>query len=409
MLAAPEKQRARVLVLSSTYPRWQGDTVPAFVHELARRLTAEFEIHVLAPHTDGARYEESLDGVSVHRFRYLPACFETLAYGGGILPGLRSHPWRIAALIPFLLAEYAATANLLRTQDFSLIHAHWLVPHGVIAARFKKRGLALLCTSHGSDLFALNSAFFRPFKRAALKQADAIAVVSGALQHKAETLIGISDTIRIMPMGVDTAMFCPPPAGTPRTGLLYVGRLVREKGLHTLLSAMHAVTLSGLKPHLTVIGSGPAESLYKRQVATLGLESQVTFLGALRNQQLVPFYQRAQALIFPSLLGPGGQQEGMGLVPIEALACECPVIASRLPAVSEIIKDRETGLLFTPDDTPGLERCIADVLNDPDMARQSARTGRELVEKHYGWDAAAAAYRDLYLKLIGSRRNAFPG
>ena len=393
-------------MLTSTYPRWQGDTVPTFVHELARRLADEFEIHVLAPHAAGAREEETLDGVSVHRFRYLPARFETLAYGGGILPGLRSHPWRAAALFPFLIAEYAAAAKLLRTLDFSLIHAHWLVPHGIIAARFKKRDLALLCTSHGSDLFALSGAFFRPFKCAALKHADAIAVVSSALRRKAETLIGETDRISVMPMGVDITRFHPPAPGTSRSGLLYVGRLVREKGLHTLLSAMHDAALSGLNPHLTVIGIGPAESRYKSQAAKLGLGSQVTFLGALPNPQLVPFYQRAQALIFPSLLGSSGQQEGMGLVPIEALACECPVIASSLPAVSEIISDRETGLLFTPDDISGLAGRIADVLHNPDMTRKTARAGRELVEKRYGWDAAAAAYRDLYLKLISPRRSA---
>ena len=402
---APKKERARVLVLTSTYPRWQGDTVPAFVHELARRLTDEFEIHVLAPHTAGAHEEESLDGVSVHRFHYLPVRFETLAYGSGILPGLRSHPWRAAALFSFLIAEYAAAAKLLRTRDFSLIHAHWLVPHGIIATRFRKRNLALLCTSHGSDLFALNAALFTSFKRTALNHADAITVVSGALRRKAETLIGETDRIHVMPMGVDTARFCPPPAGTYRSGLLYVGRLVHEKGLHTLLSAMHDNARRGSNPHLTVIGSGPAESKYKRQAEKLGLESQVRFLGALPNHELVPFYQTAEALIFPSLLGSSGQQEGMGLVPIEALACECPVIASSLPAVCETISDRETGLLFTPDDISGLAACIAHVLDDPDRARQSARRGRELVTKRYGWDVAAAAYRGLYLKLIDSRRS----
>lgn len=405
MYAPREKESARVLVLTSTYPRWQGDTVPAFVHELARRLADEFEIHVLAPHAAGAREEESLDGVSVHRFRYLPVRFETLAYGGGILPGLRSHPWRAAALFPFLIAEYAAAAKLLRTLDFSLIHAHWLVPHGIIAAQLKKQGLGLVCTSHGSDLFALNTALFRPFKRIALKRADAITVVSGALRRKAETLIGETDRIHVMPMGVDMARFLPPPPDADRNGLLYVGRLVDEKGLHTLLSAMHVNARRGSSPRLTVIGSGPAESRYKRQTEKLGLESQVRFLGALPNHELVPFYQRAQALIFPSLLGSRGQQEGMGLVPIEALACECPVIASSLPAVSEIISDRETGLLFTPDDISGLAACIAHVLDDPDMARQTARRGRELVAKRYGWDAAAAAYRDLYLKLIDPRRS----
>lgn len=69
-------QRRRVLVLTSTYPRHAGDAaVPPFVHELTHRLARAFEMHVLAPHAPGCAAEEVLDGVQVHRFRYLPERF----------------------------------------------------------------------------------------------------------------------------------------------------------------------------------------------------------------------------------------------------------------------------------------------------------------------------------------------
>ncbi|HEV2111759.1 MAG TPA: glycosyltransferase family 4 protein [Gammaproteobacteria bacterium] len=389
-----------MLVLTSTYPRWRDDTIPVFVHELTRRLARDFEMHVLAPHAPGAYEEESLDGVDIHRFRYLPARFETLAYGGGMLPGLKNHPWRLAALIPFLTAEYVAAARLLRAKRFSLVHAHWLLPHGAIAARCRNPDRALLCTSHGSDLFALDSAFFSPFKRNTLRCADAVTVVSSALQRKAETLVGETNKIHVMPMGIDTTRFQPPTSDAARGGLLYVGRLVHEKGLHLLLAAMRDDVIRDSKPHLTVIGTGPAEGQYRMLVQELGLESQVTFLGAMPNSELAPYYQRAQVLVFPSLLGASGQQEGMGLVPLEALACECPVVASRLPAIGEIIGDRETGLLFAPNNIRDLASCMAAVLNDQDMAARIARAGRKSVERLHSWDIAVAAYRDLYLKLI---------
>ena len=405
---AAQKARARVLVLTSTYPRWSGDTVPAFVHELARRMTDEFEMHVLAPHAAGAQEQELLDGVQVHRFRYLPTQLETLAYGGGLLPGLKRRPWRAPLLLPFLAAEYLAMRGSLRKHGFSLIHAHWLIPHGFLAACGRPRGTALLSTSHGSDLFALDGSVFRPFKRYALRHADAVTVVSAALQQKAATLLADTGRLHVVPMGVDTARFQPPDPGSTRSGLLYVGRLVRDKGLHTLLSALCEGVLRDPHVRLTVIGGGPDADLYRERVAELRLGSRVDFIGPLPNHELAPFYQKARMLIFPSLLGARGQQEGMGLVPLEALACGCPVIASDLPAVSEAIRDRETGLLFTPGDVPALAKCIAAMLQDSEMAAQTATAGRELVLARYGWDRSAESYRDVYRRLIGQGDAAAP-
>jgi glycosyltransferase involved in cell wall biosynthesis len=319
-----------------------------------------------------------------------------------MLPGLRSRPWRAAGLLPLLAAEYLAGARILRYADFALIHAHWAVPHGFIGARLKG-GRALLCTSHGSDLFALNGAWVRPFKQHALAQADAVTVVSGALRIKAESLVpGIA--AQVMPMGIDTQRFTPPAADVPRDGLLYVGRLVQDKGVQTLLQALAGLQARGLRPRLTLVGSGPAEAMLKSLTRDLDLASQVEFRGALPNAELPDLYRRAQALVFPSLLGPRGEQEGMGLVPVEALACECAVIASRLAAVGEVVRDEETGLLFTPGDPAALAACIERMLMEPELARLTAAVGRQQVTATYDWQDVAQRYRGLYESLVSSRR-----
>lgn len=390
----------RVLVLSSTYPRFANDAaVPPFVHELTRRLAGWFEMHVLAPHAPGAKTEEQLDGVHVHRFRYLPETWQTLAYGGGMLAGLRHRPWRAAGLLPFLAAEYL-NARRLAKDDFDLIHAHWVIPHGYIGTRLKD-GRALVCTSHGSDLFALGG-WARPLQRHALERADAVTVVSSALRDKA---LSISPGIapRVMSMGVDTRRFTPPATGAHRDGLLYVGRLVRDKGAHTLLQALGMLASLGERPRLRIVGGGPAEDSLRDMAQALGLQAQVEFLGPRANSELPELYQSAETLVFPSLLGAKGQQEGMGLVPLEALACACPIVASRLPAVGEIVRDGETGLLFTPGDAAELAACLLRFRREPGLARRTAEAGRLTVAARYDWDDAAAAYRDLYQKLLERR------
>jgi glycosyltransferase involved in cell wall biosynthesis len=405
MTAKP--QRARVLVLTSTYPRHAGDgMVPPFVHELSRRLTPWFEMHVLAPHAPGAAITAEMDGVQVHRFRYLPERLETLAYGGGILPGLRRRPWRAAGLVPFLAAEYLAARRLLRNQDFSLVHAHWLVPHGVIAARLRRPARALLATSHGSDLFALEQSWLRPLKRYALRKADAVSVVSAALRGRAASLMKDSGKIHVLPMGVDTTRFQPPAPNSARQGLLFVGRLVEGKGVSTLLQALELLQARGLRPTLSLVGSGPAEADLRSRVARAGLADRVIFLGPLPNEELPAHYQRAAALVFPSLLGKQGQQEGMGLVPLEALACGCPVIASALPAVTEVISHEETGLLFPPGDVQALAVCIAAVLSAPEKYRAWASSGRDRIMSSHSWENTAGGYRDLYTRLIESAHQA---
>jgi hypothetical protein len=93
-----------ILILTSTYPRWQGDTVPAFVHFLCRQLTDKYKVIVLAPHYPGSLSKETIDGVLVYRFRYFFAFAEKLAYDGGIIENLKSNvsKW---LLVPFFLAS----------------------------------------------------------------------------------------------------------------------------------------------------------------------------------------------------------------------------------------------------------------------------------------------------------------
>ena len=173
--------RQRVLVLTSTFPRWPGDHDPPFVAELCRRLVQDFDIHVLAPHAPGAKANEQMDGMQVTRFRYIWPRWETLAYDGGILARLKARPIRHLLVPFFLTAQCWALRKLLKQNSFDAIHAHWLLPQGLIAV-LARIGLAkkspLLCTSHGGDLFSLRSRPLTTLKRFVLKRCDRITIVS---------------------------------------------------------------------------------------------------------------------------------------------------------------------------------------------------------------------------------------
>lgn len=398
----------RILVLASTYPRWPDDTLPPFVHELARRLVPEFEVHVLAPHTAGAKTEATLDGVHVHRFRYLPARFETLAYGGGMLPGLRQRPWRLLALPLFLGAEFLATVRLLRRQRYTAIHAHWIVPHGlvaVLARYFCGYRPGLLCTAHGADVYGLKGRFATAVRRYTQARSERVAAVSAAMLEALADDADRDPRYCVLSMGVDTRTRFTPGAGSAvPDSLLFVGRLAEKKGVNVLLSALPELIRDFPKLRLSIVGGGTEEPGLRRLADGLGITSQVEFVGPVPNQELPERYRRAAIVAFPSVVTSYGDQEGLGLVPVEALACGCAVVASDLPAIHDVIRSGETGLLAQAGDHAALAAALRALLKDPALRHRLATQGRAYVQEHFDWSVIAERHAALFREMAGLNR-----
>ena len=122
----------------------------------------------------------------------------------------------------------------------------------------------------------------------------------------------------------------------------------------------------------------------------------MSFAGAVLNEDLPPYYRRAAAFVVPSVIAPDGDQEGLGLVIGEALACECPVVASELPAIRDLIDDGVTGLLARPGDARDLADKLLRVLRNPPAAAAFARRGRSLVLERFDWQKVGQRYEELF-------------
>ena len=153
--------KKKVLVLASTFPRWRDDTVPPFVYNLCKGMVG-YEVHVLAPHHAGSATEEVMEGVYVHRYRYAPESCEVLAYAGGILRKVKRSPLAALMLPAFFLGQWWSVLMLHRRYHFGVIHAHWIIPQGCVAALVHRK---FLLTSHGGDLYALRSGLMVKLKR----------------------------------------------------------------------------------------------------------------------------------------------------------------------------------------------------------------------------------------------------
>jgi glycosyltransferase involved in cell wall biosynthesis len=399
-------KKPTLVVLASTYPRWSCDHEPGFVHELAKRLTDHFQVIALVPSAPGAAAREVLDGVEVIRYRYAPRHFETLVNDGGIVTNLRRHRWKILLVPTFVLAQAWSTWRLLRTRNIDVLHAHWLIPQGLIAAFLDKMPGGFpryLVTSHGADLFALRGKGLNAIKRLVVRRAAAVTVVSEAMRNELARIGADVDKVRVRAMGVDMhERFTPNEAvQRSRDEILFVGRLVEKKGLRYLIDAMPVILQVNPSAFLTVVGFGPEEGERRAQVQYLGLQSKVQFLGAMSQHDLPALYRRAAIFVGPFVSTPSGDQEGLGLVAVEAAGCGCPVIVSDLPAIRDVF-DETQALLVEPGSPAALSNAVGALFaNIP--TSNSAEIVRQSLCKKFDWSIVVGHYTQILQEVVASR------
>lgn len=389
-----------LLIAASTYPRWSGDTEPGFVHELARRLVVSFDVVVSCPHAPGAARSELMDGVLVQRYRYAPTRFESLAGDGGITANLKGAPWKWMLLPPFLMAQMFAFIKLCWRHRPAVVHAHWLIPQGLIGAlaAYFAPAAPLLVTSHGGDLYALRARPLVALKRWVVSRSKAVTVVSTPMLVELKRIGADTRKVTVLPMGINLGTRFVPDATVARSDgeVLFVGRLVEKKGLKHLLAAFPEILRRCPHAHLTVVGSGPGAKPAQQQVQALGLGERVRFLGAVPQMQLPALYQRAAVFVAPFVRSTSGDQEGLGLVVGEALGCGCPVVVGNVESM------RDFGLEpVDAERADALSTAVAAVLTaDPAIKLHQQREQREKCLSWLDWDQIAMRYRDRLLACM---------
>ncbi len=390
--------KPRLLVLTSTYPRWPGDTEPAFAHELSKRLNADFEVNVLAPHAPGAARHEIMDGVHIHRYRYAPQKLEQLAYEGGMSEKLRHGRWRVLLVPLMLTSQFIATWSLIRSLKPIAIHAHWIFPQAFVAVLARIHtgsGQPIVCTVHGADWYRLRGRFWNRVKQFTLTRCQSVAPVSGVLRADIESTGWVKGELtNPMPMGIHVPDKVPPLSEREPNSLFFVGRLVPKKGLNVLISAAEILKRSGTAFRLQIAGGGEEQPRYKQTVSELRLNDNIQFLGPISHQKVYEHMSRNRFCIVPSLPAADGDQEGLGLVLLEALANGCNVIASDIPVFREIVENtRGNSRLIKAGDAEALADAIRQSIESQNHLFHAG--SRETLGQ-YAWPEAAKRYNKYF-------------
>ena len=166
---------------------------------------------------------------------------------------------------------------------------------------------------------------------------------------------------------------------------------------------MPKVLLRHPQTRLTIAGGGPQESELRRLVNELGILAQVEFLGMVSQPQLPELYRSATLFVAPFIVTHSGDQEGLGLVLVEAAGCGCPLICGDVPAVRDVIQDGHTGVLVDPNDTAALAEAIIGLLDDPERRHRLATNARQHCRRFFDWASVAERYQLLLMDVATGR------
>lgn len=325
----------RILMLSSTLPRFPGDMQANFVGEQAAAwldARPEDEIIILAPHDAGIARVEREGRVEIRRFGYSwPAGTQKLAYPA-ILPNIRRNPLLALQVPGFVFSQYRAAKQLCRTRGIDLVYAHWVVPQGLVACALKRAlKIPFVLQTHSSDLTVLSKlgSLGRRLARNLLNACDVFFCVNSNQLTYANSLLGAAEReefaskAHCLPMGVEA--FAPPKSQYGKTAeVATIARLSRKKGLDHLINAAEALAQSNCMPEIMIAGDGEDRSDLEAMVH----KSNVTFTGFLAGPKKADFLANAQRFAFPAKAA-GDDVEGLPVALLEALLRGKPVLASR--------------------------------------------------------------------------------
>lgn len=405
--------RPRLLVTTSTLPRWPGDSEARFVLDLARHLLLDFSVTVLAPAYPGAALEDSIEGVRVLRYRYGPTRgVETLCNPGAVMSRLRENPL-LWALVPGLFAGlHRAVAHQIAAGRVNCVHAHWFVPQGLVHVLQGRRPGAppFVVTSHGGDMMLAEHALMRPLLRRVLNAAAAVTVVSPALCADIARLDPGYDCsrLRVIPMGVDLDRFtvradpvpCAESARPVR--VLFVGRLTEKKGVEYLLEALARPPLAAAQVELWIVGDGPLRAALEARSEALALSQRVRFLGGVPHSRLEHLYRECDVFCAPSVLASDGDRDGMPTVLCEAAASGLPLVGTRCGGLPLMVLPDETGLLCRPRDADDLAHALARLVADPALRQRMGAAAAEHVRR-YSWVRIARQYAETFEYALRAR------
>ena len=356
--------------------------VENYVYYLSQELVKKgHQVRVICANEPPSSREETIEGIQVKRINYLGKLANT-----NLTPGL-----------PYALSK----------ENFDVIHTHiptpWSADWSYMASKFKNK--PLIVTYH-NDIIGNGAAHHiaKLYNSTALKlllnHASKIIITQPDYLQSSPYLKRYEDKIEVIPNGVDVRKFKPLNLTKDNNSLFFLSLLDefhQYKGLDYLLKSLKIVKEEVNDFKLVVGGEGKLLDYYKKMTNDLGLENSVEFHGFIPHEKIVEYYNKCRAFVLPSI---SSKQEGFGIVALEALACETPVISTDIVGVSDDLKEVNAGIIIPPRDVEKLAQAIIELLTNQELSEKMGVRGRKLVQDKYTWLKISEMAENLYERVL---------
>ena len=299
----------------------------------------------------------------------------------GIKHAIKLGGWNIKMVLYhfFYLAEALLVGNWMQAQNVKHIHVHFATPAASVGMLIKTVfGFGFSITVHGSDEFYNINGYNLPEKIIA---ADFLFCISHYTRSQIMKWAPLKawagfDVCRL---GVDPQRFIPSvkSQANETCQILCIGRLLLAKGQSIILDSVAQLKQQGVLVHLTLVGTGPDQQTLINYAESLGISSQVTFTGAVDQDNILPYYNQADMFVLPSFA------EGIPVVLMEAMAMAIPCITSRITGIPELIQDGQNGILVPASDSEGLTQAIKRLAENQVLRQQLGEAGRATILSDY--------------------------
>ncbi len=365
------------MLISNFYPVLAGAEQQAL--NLSRTLFSQgIPVSVLTRSMEGTKAFEQINNIPVYR--------EIHVFDKGKWFGITY----ILSTFYFLLRK---------RHTYNIIHCHIADGLGYVAALlmkfiFNKKVIVKIALSGpSSDLNRLKKSFLNRLCLKLIHSVDKIIIIS-TWSEKEALEIGLSKSkITFIPNGVNIKRFKPPSKSGQKSGrIIYVGRLVTQKGVDILLQAFADVIKESPSLILDIVGDGPEKEMFQDTAEKLEIKEKVIFHGVKQK----PYYLfiKADIFVLPS------RSEGLPNVLLEAMSCGMPVIATKVSGNLDIIKNNENGILIEKENPKQLANAIKKILNDSRLAEILGTKARETVIQNYSIEHTVSKYIKLYTDLL---------
>jgi len=306
---------------------------------------------------------------------------------------------------PYTLALATKMAKVAETENLDLLHVHYAIPHSISAILAREslkpdRYLPVITTLHGTDITLVGAdRSYLPITRYGIVQSDGVTAISHYLKVATQEIFQFNET-RVIPNFVCQTDYFRHPVPELRQQLaphseqllVHVSNFRPVKRPVDCVDILARVRGKGIDAKLVMVGDGSERTNCEHRARCLGIYENCVFVG--KQPKIVDYLSASDVLLLPS------EQESFGLAALEAMACEVPVVASRVGGVPEVVTDGETGFLAAVGDLDKMADDAALLLRDHELRTAMGKRARESAISRYRTDIVIPQYLDFYKQVL---------